>query len=76
MSKDKMPEVGDVWKEKDLKVKYIFLDVMEHGSYVFIEYSKKTHDVGFIEKEDYCDLIYLGKSKANIDDLFKTENEE
>jgi len=28
------------------------------------------------KKDDFKDLLYLGKSKANIDDLFKTENEE
>lgn len=75
MSKD-TPEVGDVWEEKDLKIKYIFLDVTKHGSFVFAEYSRKTHDVGFIDTEDYKTLTYLGKSKAKIDNLFKTENEE
>lgn len=70
MSKD-TPEVGDVFysEEWGLKLvitfeKYgIFWGIWETGQSV----------AGF---SSFDDKVYLGKSKANIDDLFKTENEE
>lgn len=74
MSKD-TPEVGDVWEINSAKI-YItfshngFVDSVRHCcSYV---YNDRTYTVNELVR----DGKYLGKSKANIDDLFKTENEE
>lgn len=77
MSKD-TPEVGDVWGD-------------EYDNRVFISYGGKSIILFYIlvivedlmlareltksRKEFLDEYTYLGKSKANIDDLFKTENE-
>lgn len=76
MSKD-IPEVGDVW-EDDNGYKVLILKT-------FISYFEAISEnflyriIYKCAKKDYKDIssyTYLGKSKANIDDLFKTENEE
>lgn len=78
MNKDKTPEVGDVWLFKDLGIKVRILFVDEKN----IEYFYYTPCIDFISKhttdtKDFIKLYkYLGKSKVNINDLFKTENEE
>jgi hypothetical protein len=72
MSKD-TPEVGDVWVKRYSKEDKIYItqglpmiiDVNMQG--VFEHVNKRD----FLNS--YC---YLGKSNVNIDDLFKTENEE
>lgn len=76
MSKDK-PEVDDVWCEnKNNNIRYHITNVGE----AIVSYSCKggigiSPCSSFIERfVEEC--AYLGKSKANIDDLFKTENEE
>ena len=69
------PEVGDVWiyhnkmimsviKVKNDEIDCLFYEDKEYKTYSF----QKEHFI----KYGY----YLGKSKANINDLFKTENEE
>ena len=78
MSKD-TPEVGDVW-EDDSGYKVLILKT-------FISYSEAISENFFYRiiynkgcaKKDYKDISsydYIGKSKANINDLFKTENEK
>lgn len=69
MSKEK-PEVGDVWREKDLKIEHLFLEIEKGGVYVLTRYSDNTKDVGYIDREDYKNLKYLGKSKVNLQELF------
>lgn len=80
MSKD-TPQVGDVWKAINGDLIYI----IETGKN-FIDFLGFSEDDGnyfknFFYNEERFTLFtkyheYLGKSKANIDDLFKTENEE
>ena len=76
MSKDK-PEVGDVFYVKHYPhLKRIITHKIEYKniiSYAVFD-GRLTYDTSLsrIKKE----LTYLGKSKANIDDLFKMENEE
>lgn len=82
MSKD-TPEVGDVWEFKYgfdrlyvTKTNLIGEDKLER-----IRALKKLDDGHFVQREYYTngfieDHTYLGKSKANINDLFKTENED
>lgn len=75
MSKE--PEVGDVWAENNNpKLHYHISEVSGYilyyvcnSGYGISTYSSSTER--FIQE-----CTYLGKSKANIDDLFKTENEE
>lgn len=81
MSKD-TPEVGDVWEFKYgldrvyiLKTQLICGDGKE-----LIRVLRKVDESYFVQREHYANVFredyrYLSKSKANIDDLFKTENE-
>ena len=74
MSKD-TPEVGDVWKYKDgIKVHIIMVDEETVESFTILGGSSWS---GTFQKDEFLkNHNYLGKSKANINDLFKTENEE
>lgn len=78
MSKDK-PEVGDVWQRKKdgrliritsisyaFGVEPVYAYIWNNG---YLEYSHVLH------KRLINEYTYLGKSKVNIEDLFKTENE-
>ncbi len=81
MSKEK-PEVGDVWIDKETRFRMTCVMVSDY----YCEYIE--HCTKLCESYDVYRLIniknkswqkgkkYLGKSKGNIDDLFKTENEE
>ena len=72
MSKEK-PEVGDVWKNPKNEKVYIIVDVA--GSFVgVISKSFFGQDIPkeFLIKE----FAYLGKSKANINDLFEVEEND
>ena len=73
MSKDK-PEVGDVWlNEANFNVNVFAVSVNICAFYVF----NNNIWAGEFTKEEFLKThTYLGKSKANIKDLFKTENEE
>ena len=75
MSKEK-PEVGDVWREKCLEIEHLFLEIEKGGVYVLTRYSDNTKDVGFIDREDYKNLKYIGKSKMKIEELFDVEDME
>ena len=80
MSKD-TPEVGDVWIDKKTYRKIVFVMVSDYYC-EYLEHNEKLcesfDDFRFITgtNEWKKEKKYLGKSKANIDDLFKTENEE
>ena len=76
------PEVGDVFYNEKLDEKIYIYKLWKHD--------KKRKFVKVLIKETYGlflepfllkdinfeNMKYLGKSKANIDDLFKTENEK
>lgn len=73
MSKD-TPEVGDVWLNPgNFRVYVINFDVLVN---TFFFYNNELWQGSFNLKEFLEQHTYLGKSKANINDLFKTENEE
>jgi hypothetical protein len=75
MSKE--PQVGDVWKSKLINgLKYVILSKADVGVYVLARYKDGTEDIGYINEDDYSEIKYLGKSKANIEQLFETENKE
>lgn len=80
MSKDRTPEVGDVWRPKNNEYSRVIVTYYSDEFAVLliaIRYAgilqkiKKYHKRWFVNN-----YTYIGKSKANIDDLFKTENEE
>ena len=70
------PEVGDVWLHSS-GCKYVITMIdIQH-----LNACSRIWEDGWCDKFWYNDAFteyntYLGKSKANIDDLFKTENEE
>lgn len=80
MSKD-TPEVGDVWIDTETRFRMTFIMVSDYYC-EYIEHHTKLVEFFALYHFDtkYNDWKkgkkYLGKSKANIDDLFKTENEE
>ena len=93
MSKDRTPEVGDVWEYKTddkhkihivskhkcypLDGKFRSIDECQIFECVHRCNSRKELETSNYLYEDIIEYYtYLGKSKANIDDLFKTENEE
>ena len=79
MSKEK-PKAGDVWSWNGVK---IFITCVigdeEIGAISFMDDRSYHHCTdsfdSFAEKIRYGVMKYLGKSKVNIEDLFKTENE-
>ena len=68
------PEVGDVWEYADGHRVYVF-DTENMICALAMVKGGLCYD-GFKERKFLELHKYLGKSKANIDDLFKTENEE
>lgn len=72
MSKDRVPEVGDIWVNKTGTKKYYVVSVSNKYVYCLVKgLGISTKYYGLFQN-----YTYLGKSKANINDLFKTENEE
>lgn len=78
MSKEHItPEVGDVWQYRYGLDKVHILSILSDRIRCVLLIDKR-----FVQQREYLterfleDYRYLGKSKANIDDLFKTENEE
>jgi hypothetical protein len=75
MSKD-TPEVGDIWIEKDDKYKKYIILSANYITQTITVLDKHFWKSGFSYEMFTEYFTYLSKSKANIDDLFKTENEE
>lgn len=76
MSKDK-PEILDIWKDEEER-RFTIIETTHKYIYVV---SRKLCGRGitiktFTHAKIKNDWLYCGKSKANINDLFKTENEE
>lgn len=82
MSKE--PEVGDVWKFKDSDLTFRIIRIVQYGgfdtdipeTYQCLWLEKVFYRINNVQKDIFKDCEYLGHSKANIGDLFKTENEE
>lgn len=79
MSKDRAPEVGDVWIDEFNHRMYISYSD-DSTTCINVFYKTKSYigldKITVITKEFIKAFSYLGKSKATIDDLFKTEDEE
>lgn len=68
MSKDK-PEAGDVWAVDFAK--YIVLRTEDNTAQCLVsDFRLAEFNVEFLQR--FC--IYLGKSKANVEELFDVEN--
>lgn len=69
------PEVGDVWLKEWSNETFVILD-FNPISNDFIAYNKKAKTLRLIDAETpmSSQLKYLGKSKANIEDLFEVKN--
>lgn len=76
MSKD-TPEVGDVWKANSSGIVFYLssIDVRDKKMMFSMAQDGRTKRI-LVDNYFLMENTYLGKSKANIDDLFKTENEE
>lgn len=81
MSKD-TPEVGDIFYNEKLDEKIYIYKIWEDskkGKFTKV-LIKETYGLfleGFLLKDiKFENMKYLGHSKANIDDLFKTDNKE
>lgn len=79
MSKDRIPEVGDIW-ETDLHICYI-VNVIDNN--VEIVYRTKPYYNGIkyyiaTSTDEFFKALwrFKCKSKISLDDLFKTENGE
>ena len=68
MSKE--PEVGDVWQNKTGRLR-VYITKVDVWGIIGISSSGAVVSKNMYHLGKYT---YLGKSKANIDDLFKTEN--
>ena len=75
MSKDK-PEVGDIWIDNDDKYKKYIIFSVDYRTQTITVLDKHFWKSSFSYEIFTEYFTYLGKSKANIDDLFKTENEK
>lgn len=78
MSAEK-PEVGDVWEfaGKPIHIKEVTEDNEVFYVEEVIDYPMSTIETNWDSIEDFMDkCCYLGKSKANINDLFEVRNDE
>lgn len=77
MSKEHItPEVGDVWQSTRKSRQKIYITNTLGRVYCITEQGVASIRFYSDFSDKYGTYKYLGKSKANIDDLFKTENEE
>ena len=74
-NKQKQPEVGDVWENilTGQRVNIFYVDKKEIRAWM--SFNNSIHLFDFYYEKFIKGMKYLGKSKANINDLFKTENE-
>jgi len=64
------PEVGDVWQNKTKRLQ-VYITKVDVWGIIGISSSGAVVSKNMYHFEKYT---YLGKSKVNINDLFKTEN--
>lgn len=84
MSKEN-PEVGDVWQYKNGMKFYILKETTSNGmpfgediKYSAFEVIEEDEGLNLHDELPFINgtFKYLGKSKANINDLFKTESKK
>ena len=70
-------EVGDVWIDKFKNRMFVcYSDKTTTAFNIMFRINQGLDKYTVLTKEFIKEYTYLGKSKANINDLFKTENEE
>lgn len=71
------PEVGDVWQNVESGVIFILTAKDKHFDNMWHSMANDGRIRKIeVHKHFFETSRYLGRSKANISDLFKTENEE
>lgn len=65
------PEVGDIWETVNQRIVILCIDNDFCGCAV----DNSSNFIQWRHKNSFLEYKYLGHSKANINDLFKTENE-
>ena len=72
-----VPEVGDVWFNEQSKQKFVVLD-FNQTSNDFVAYNQKTKTMRLFDASTPMpsQFKYLGKSKANIKQLFEVSNDK
>lgn len=81
MTKNRTPEVGDVWGNA-FETYYIeAIDILGEKNKKMIRALKRVNEKYVVQRQYFQenfieDYRYLGKSKANIEQLFEVENEE
>ena len=75
MIKQREPQVGDVWQSTRRNAQKIYITHVMGRVYCITEQGVASNRFFSDFRKDGT-YRYLGKSKAKIDDLFKTENEE
>ena len=69
-------EVGDVWVNEDINIKLLIIHISKYnGSFDCLVHDMDNNIIYTKNLYFLNDCKYLGKSKINIDDLFKTNNE-
>ena len=77
MSKQRKPQVGDVWIVEETNASF-YIEGVEEDVIIALQAVDKMllYEIMIDTEVLHKHCTYLGKSKANINDLFKTENEE
>jgi len=71
---EQIPEVGDVWEHKQQKGYRIYI-LMELPCKGDVEVLRKIGSIAFDKSLIKEDFKYIGKSKANINQLFEVQDE-
>ena len=75
-----MPEVGDLWKDKYRQTEIIIIE-KEDNYILYLSRSKGVIGTGYFMESCFDDDYflskhkYIGKSKANINQLFEVDDE-
>lgn len=76
-----VPEVGDVWEDKYRKTETIIIE-KEDNYILYLNHYKEVSVTGYFMETCFDDEYflsthkYLGKSKANINQLFEVDDEK
>ena len=76
LESNKKPEVGDVWINTETKAKFVVLDFIK-SSEDFVMFNQQTKCTKLLDLRANLprQFKYLGKSKANIQQLFEVQDD-
>ena len=72
------PEVGDIWRFRDSDLIFVIICIIEYGKGIQETYQCLWEEGVFFRisdtgKDIFKECEYLGKSKANINEIFEVE---